>query len=557
MSTLFWNQHPLYIRFQEDWTLCTDAERGKRAVAEKTTQYLPATSQMYEDGYPNTNTKGWRDYQAYQIRAPFHNYMKKAVKTNMGRLWHKKGKISLPARMEDMRERATRHGEDLDQLWRNIHMEMLVTGRLGLLADFPEGKTGDEPIKYISLYPALRLINWDEGERYQVSKDSLNLVVLDETDYVRNAEFTWEKINQFRVLVLGDPVTNEDANTEKNLVYRNGLFKRDAGFDVSEMATPSYRGNTFKRIPFVFVNSRDTTPNPEEPPLLEQAHLDMTIYRTEADYRQTLFLQSQYTLVIIGEGGAGTMAPDDEGSVDKPIRTGAGAVLRIANPQGDAKYIGIDGVGLPEQREALQNDKRMGEVRAGQLTDTRSNEKESGDAMQKRLSGETCTLMDIALTGAAALQAILREIAEVMGCDPEEVIVEPNLEFADSPLTPKDLVDLQTFKNAGGPLSDQSLHDNVRKAGLTDKTYEEENEAIDEEEPRIDASGMLAGLPLDEETQTNVDLAVEGQEHTLDMDEHGKTMDKENLKVTKESAKAKAKADMVKAKQKPKPAGKK
>jgi hypothetical protein len=118
-------------------------------------------------------------------------------------------------------------------------------------------------------------------------------------------------------------------------------------------------------------------------------------------------------------------------------------------------------------------------------------------------------------------------------------------------------VDLQTFKNAGGPLSDQSLHDNVRKAGLTSKTYEEENEAIDEEEPRIDASGMLAGLPLDEETQTNVDLAVEGQEHTLDMDEHGKTMDKENLKVTKESAKAKAKADMVKAKQKPKPAGKK
>lgn len=171
--------------------------------------------------------------------------------------------------------------------------------------------------------------------------------------------------------------------------------------------------------------------------------------------------------------------------------------------------------------------------------------------MQKRLSGETCTLMDIALTAAAGLQRILRDIAEVMGINPEEVEVEPNIQFSDSPLTPQDLVHLQTFKNAGGPLSDISMHDNVRKAGLTDMTYEEENEAIAEEEPRIDASGMLAGLPLDEETQTNVDLAVEGQEHALDMDEHSKTMDKENLKVTKQAQKDKAKADMKKASQKP------
>lgn len=177
--------------------------------------------------------------------------------------------------------------------------------------------------------------------------------------------------------------------------------------------------------------------------------------------------------------------------------------------------------------------------------------------MQKRLSGETCTLMDIALTGAMALQAILRDIAEVMGIDPEEVVVEPNLEFDDKVLTPKDFVDLQTFKTAGGPISDETMHDNLRKAGLTEKDYDEENEAIDSEEPRIDASGMLAGLPLDEETAANVDLATQQAEEGSAMNDHTRKMDQENLKVTKETAKVKNKAELIKAKQKPKPGGKK
>lgn len=554
--TLFWNQHPNYIQFQADWELCRDASKGKREVARQATKYLPATRQMYEDGYPKADTPGWRDYEAYVLRAPFHNYMKKAVKTNMGRLWHKKGKIKLPKRMQHLEDSATRHGESIWQLWRNIHMEMLTSGRLGLLGDFPEGKSlKGEPAAFITLYPALRLINWDEGERYEVSQDSLNMVVLDETDYVRNSDFTWEKLNQFRVLLLGDPTKNEEAGTP-GVFYRNGLFKRDVGFNMDEMYTPSYRGNKFLKIPFVFVNSRDLVPEPEEPPLLEQAHLDMTIYRTEADYRQTLYMQSQYTLVITGAGEGGT-SPDDEGSLEKPIRTGAGAVLKFANPDADAKYIGIDGVGLPEQREALENDKRMGETRAGQLTDTRSNEKESGDAMQKRLSGETCTLMDIALTGAEALQRILRHMAEVMGIDPKEVEVEPNTEFSDKPLTPKDLVDLQTFKNAGGPLSDISLHDNLRKAGLSDLDYDAENEAIAEEEPRIDASGMLAGLPLDPATEGDQELKAKDLDLKEGDLENTKQVDKETINIQKQAQKDKAKADMKKASQRPKPGAKK
>lgn len=556
-----WNQHPRYQTFLDDWVLCRDSVKGERAVKYRNTVYLPATHSMREDGYPNVNSKGWCDYHGYVERSVFYSFTGEAVKTYLGMLWTEDAEIQLPSKMEDMRENMTRKGESALQLLRNMHEEMLTTGRLGLLADMPKSKTGrgttGEPTKYITLYKAETIVNWDEGEKDQVIRDSLNLVVLDESGYRRNSDFTWEKRLEYRVLQLGDLQKNEESG--EGAVYSQGLFTDNQAFDPLVMDAPTYRGKTLDHIPFVFVNSKDTVPEPDEPPLLSLARLDMTIYRTEADYRQTLFMQGQYTLVITGAGnGVDSTSEGGENTTRKPIRTGAGAVIELVNPAADAKYIGIEGVALPEQREALQNDKRRAEVLSGSLTDTRSNEKESGDAMATRIAGQTASLTSIALTAASALQQSLRSIATWMGLDPEEVIVTANRKFAITKLTPKDLLDLQSFKVAGGPIDDEDVHTNGRRSGFISKSYEDTLEGIANEEPRIDNTGMIAGLPLNpldehkmELDETNAELAVDGQDHS-------KKMDKENLSIAKKAQTDKAKADMVKAKQKPsKPGAKK
>lgn len=486
------NRHPDYMEFQLDWEMCRDVYRGERVIKDHKTKYLQPTAGMYADGYPNAGSKGLRDYTTYIERARFHNFSKKAVLHYMGLLWHKEPGIELPPRMEVLRESCTRKGESMLQLLRVIHEEMLVTGRLGLYADMPTGQTFDAIAPYIAFYKAESILNWDEGQREQVVKDSMNLVVLNESCPERQDDFSWKWVRKYRILVLGDIRINEEADTTAN--FTAGVFNDEDDFDPSLMIEPKLRGVPLKHIPFVFCNGKDLNPTPDDPPLLDLVRHDLGVYRGEADYRNTLFLQSQYTLAIIGDGD--NAAASDPTNPDSPVRTGAGSVIRLSNPAADVKYVGIDGVALPEQRAALENDNRKGEMMSGSLTDTRTNEAESGDAMDKRQAGESTQLINIAITGALALQSILRSIAMWMGEDPETVVVTPNKEFTYERLTPQDLLFLQQGKTAGLPISDESIHENVQRSGYTDKDYEDEKAAIDQEEPRIDATGVPLNAPL-------------------------------------------------------------
>jgi hypothetical protein len=538
-------KHPMYVAHEPDWVLCRDCKKGERAVKERGQVYLPPTAAMVADGYPKDGTKGYCDYKIYISRAVFHSFMERAIDRHMGQLWEKSPKIELPPAMEPLRERCNRKGESLLQLLRLMQDECLTTSRLGLFADMPAGadivdedgvKIGTQPVKtdalpYINMYKAEAIINWDEGETNQVVHDSLNLVVLDESSPVRKTIFEWEMQRKWLVLMLGDGLRNEVEDTtsvNKGPVYKVGVFIDEENFDESRMIEPTWHGNKLNHIPFVFINSKDIVPEPDEPALLALARKDMTIYKGEADYRQTLFLQGQYVFVISGE-------PEEDQNNPKPVRTGAGSLLRLANPQAKAEYVGIDAQGgLSEQRTALENDCREAEVLSGTLTDNRSNEKESGDALGKRMAGQTASLRSIALSCALGLQTILRSIATWMGEDPEAVVVTPNLEFNEVKLTPQEIVHLQTTKTGGGPISDEAIHWNIKRSGLTPFEYEDEQEKIDQEKPRIDLTGGLVGAepnPLDKQ---DMDLKQEQHEQSQDHAER-------NMKLAENADKREAK----------------
>jgi hypothetical protein len=189
----------------------------------------------------------------------------------------------------------------------------------------------------------------------------------------------------------------------------------------------------------------------------------MTIYRSDADYRQNLFMQGQDTFVTIGGGWDET----DE------IRVGAGS--RIDLPQGgDAKYVGVTSSGLSEQRQALENLERRAATMGAQMLDSVSRERESGESLRIRVSARTADLNTIADTGAAGLEHILKIAAEWMGEDPDEVTVIPNKEFGQMPLTGQTMVEIATARNLGWPISAKSMHDLSRKRRMTTKTFEEE-----------------------------------------------------------------------------------
>lgn len=453
--------HPSYTAALPDWEICRDTYAGQSVIKDRRGGhcYLPPTEGQWLDGLGPTD-QGGIAYHNYLARALFHDTMSDAVEIAIGLLWNKDPKFTIPTQLQYMLERASTCGEGLKQLLLKINVEQLVTGRQGLLLDLPATPTKN-PQPYIAWYSAESIRNWDSGRRDDIAYEKLNLVILDETHEERQSDFSWTRKEQYRVLVLGATETNELDG-----FYRTGIFHEDTGLTFSEdaLTTPIINGSPINQIPFVFVNSKDVVSKIDNPPLLGVAHMAVAIYRGDADYRQALFMTGQDTLVITGH------SDDNE---KKALRVGAGAKICLPNPQAKAEFIGVDSKGLSEQRTSLENLIMMAAQKAGQIVDTRSKQRESGEALKTRLAAQTTTLTQIALAGAKALEDILKIAAAWVGANPDEVRVEPNLDFSMGGLGNDEIKLMAQAKMLGGLITFRDMHSYLVDKGFTKMTFEE------------------------------------------------------------------------------------
>ena len=448
-------KHPYYSTSYPDWTLMRDAYKGERQVKARGLVYLPLTAAHIADGaLASIQSVGYQNYAAYKQRARFPNFTREAVQMAIGMMHSQPAEITLPKDMEKIK---SRKGESLQVLLRRINTEQLITGRIGIMADMPTNPAIGDDIPYLATYTAERIINWDDGKVEQLVPQKLNLVVLDESENERSSDFSWQKKDKYRVLVLGDPLNNDEIG-----VYRQGVFEAEL-YNALELGTPTWRGRTLEEIPFVVINSCDVTPEVDDPPLLDLGNACMAIYRGEADYRQNLFMQGQDTFVTIG----GNFQEDDQ------VRVGAGARLDLPL-SADAKYVGVTSSGLQEQREALARLEARASSMGAQTLDSTSRERESGDSLRIRVAARTADLNQIADAGAEGLEQMLKICARWMGENPDEVSVKPNKEFGEMPLTGQTMVEIATARNLGWPISARSMHDLSRKRRMTTKTFEEE-----------------------------------------------------------------------------------
>jgi hypothetical protein len=477
----FTQTHPKYDAMSGNWRMLRDSYQGEGAIKMGGVIYLPATPGHILDGMTTSSEAGSIAYEAYKLRAVYPDFFREGVATIIGILNAKEATITLPAQLEYLREKASIDGDGLLSLLRKMHEEQLVTGRVGMLADLPTNPDQANPQVYIQLYGAETIVNWDSGT-FNQGFNKLNLVVLDESGYERSGSYNWAKVEKFRVLSLGAIAENEPLGS-----YYVEVFE-DSSMEVSaNRISPTLRGRSLAEIPFVFVGPKDLATDPDMPPLLGLARMCLTIYRSEADYRHTLFMQAQDTLVIIG----GTKG-DNSGNT---MRVGAGARIDV-DMGGDVKYVGIGSGGLPEQRQALEADRNQAAVRTGQLLAPGKMSMESGEALKTRVAAQTATLTSIAIAAAQGLQRILRIIARWHGADESLVKVLPNLDFTNVAIQGQDLVQLVTAKNSGYPLSYKTLFDIAADRGLTKNTFEEELKLI-EDDPKslVDRAAALLAPP--------------------------------------------------------------
>lgn len=500
-------EHPFYFEFREDWITMRDLYRGERVVKRKGEHYLPATSGMRIDGMgSNAQSKakpGQSAYDAYRKRAYFADYVKDGVEALIGMMHQKPATFEIPPQLEPLVEKCTLTGEGLQELLRRINTEQLIAGRVGLLADLPAqlpdpqpGSLPDSVLPYIALYIAEAMINWDNSD-LEEGYHALNMVVLNESGFYRWENFTWRELTKYRVLQLGDMLTDEEDGAAD---YKMGTFTDKEGannlvYNVDAMASPMYMGRKLQEIPFVFINTKDINPTPDDPPLLGLARLALAIYRGDADYRQTLFMSGQDTLVVTGG-----VRKTDGTAQDEPLRVGAGARIDV-EVGGDAKYIGVTANGLSEQRQSLENDRALASQKAGRLIQAGpSKQDESGEALKTRITAQTATLNQIALAGAKGLENLLKIMAKWIGLSQtviDSIKVTPNLEFADFALVAQDIVQLMTAKQLGAPLSKESIHGILVDRGITQLSFDDEMAKIEEEivDMPVTPGTLLPGQP--------------------------------------------------------------
>jgi len=468
--------HPDYDRKKPDWDLVDDGYEGEARIKQRGSFYLPVTSGQRALGLGKsgaTTNEGQLLYDSYLTRANYPSLVRDIANALVGVMNKEPPVIELPDALADMENSATARGEPLHVLIRRIQLYQLLFGRTGILADVDASRD----LPYLVDYEAARIINWDDEPGIEEAERRTTLVVLDETRNVRDG-FRWEERDKFRALGFDDAgkyaVVIEDGGTR------------------SEEIVPVIQGTSLEEIPFVFINSADLVPPPGDVPLLGLARLALTIYRGDADYRQALFMQGQDTLVIIGED----TDADTEGDGAQLI-VGAGAHINIPNAEGDAKFIGVDGQGLSEMREAQDADFSRAQQYGLQLMSSGAGA-EAAETLKIRVAARTADLVNIAVTSAAGAEQILKLCAEWVGANPDDVRVEANTDFIDETMQSTELLGFMNAKSRGAPLSTKSIHALMRKGDVTQLTFEQEQEAIDEEPPPEDRIGLGEPGEVDE-----------------------------------------------------------
>jgi len=308
-------------------------------------------------------------------------------------------------------------------------------------------------------YNAETILNWDSDNnppRWVVLDESRNVLEEGTLSWTRKEEYrllALDSSDRYYTAVFDEYPRTVDVNEPASAVDQADPMSGEAVY-------PMLNGNTLDVIPFVVINATSLGLGVEKPMLLGLSNLALAVYRGDADYRQALFMQAQDTLFLKGfvEGE------------DSSVRMGAGAYLSSVNPEADAKFIGIESDGLSEMKDSQNNLIEKASDMGIEMRDKSG--VESGDAILTRLTVRTATLTTVAKVAAAGVQKLLRIAATWSGVDPETVEVKPNIDFTDSTVTPKEVLEMWTVAQQGG-MTVEDFHAWLKQHDLTADDLEE------------------------------------------------------------------------------------
>ena len=391
--------------------------------------------------------------------------MSRTVDGLTGMLFMKKEVVVAPAAMDSIIADVTMGGLSLHQFAEVIAEEVITIGRIGVLIDYPPivnavtlaqaQAQGARP--YATMYDAESIINWKTGRINNV--EQLTLVVLEEENEIPVDEFESKCEPQWRVLDLAEGA------------YRQRVFRKDkrGEFILVEEIFPQINGRVINKIPFEFFGVRDNSPCVDKPPLLDLVDVNLSHYRTIADYCHGLHFTGLPTPVVTG------YYSDDKSA---SLRIGSGTAWLLPDPQSKAFYLEFTGQGLGELREALRSKEAMMATLGARILAPEKRAAEAAQTANIHRSSENSVLASIAQSISVGLTHVmewLRDWSNITG----DVKVELNRDFIPNSMTAQD-VDSLVKSWQSGAISHETLFFNLVAGDIIaqETSFDDEMERI-------------------------------------------------------------------------------
>ena len=446
--------HPRYSFYVPRWELTTDV------VNTTVTDYLRVADVNDEERN-----------EEYVKNAILTNFTSRTKQGLIGAVYRLEPEVDLSTTVDYLIEDATGSSLTLNQLSKAIVGDVLETGRVGLLIDFPQGEGGSQTVEEVEAggvkarivkYEAISIIN-----QHTITingRTVLDLVTLKETSETLDVDgFTWILKVQYRALRL------------MGGVYVQELY--DEAEDLIESFEPTKKdGSRFTEIPFVFIGSEDNDANYDNSPLYDLARVNIGHYRDSANFQESVYFVGQATLVLnIGE----MSTIDWHAENPKGARMGSRNGI-VVGPGGSATLLQANPNQLAD--EAMKR-KEEQMIMIGARIITPNSGVETAEAARIRHGSENSVLSNIVHNVSTGLTDAIDFASEFMGGGEEENIYELNDMFFDDTIDPQMIMaSIQLMDR--GVLAKADIRAQLRTVGMIDP--DRTDEEIDGEAELLD-----------------------------------------------------------------------
>lgn len=448
-------RHRSYSDHVSTWEKNRKCVAGAKVIKEAGTSYLPQPM-------PDDKSKQNADrYKAYVERANYVNFTGATEEGMLGMVFRKPIHAELPTELLYLTDNIDGMGLTIDQLVRTITSNALITGRIGLLADYPIVEAGQSkqsveamnPRAKLLIYRAEDIINWRVSPTPSGKK--LTLVVLKEPTQVI-ADDGFEVIEKMYHRVL----------TIEGSVYIQRLYDEDNEPVGEEIIPRKANGTTWDNIPFSFIGSINNDEVVDKAPLSDIANVNIAHYINSADYEDSCYMVGQPTPWASGFSASWVK----DVLKDEPVRIGSREFLLL--PEGaSAGLLQVEPNIMP--REGMM-DKEMQMIRLGARLITDAGGSETAEGAKIRFAGQNSKLSAIVGNVEAGMINFFKHAAYFMGGSEDLIKIEINKEFYDRSIDPQ-LVIAQIQLLDRGVIALSDLRDNLRSGRLiaTDRTDED------------------------------------------------------------------------------------